>query len=82
VIEDGDFKNIGGVIRWSFQFLTHTSTSLTIISCCFTVAPLFAFLSRRLGIAIQNTIASKNCVKLLKPPKTQIPTPITSFQIC
>jgi hypothetical protein len=31
---------------------------------------------------VYNTLASKICVKLLKPPKIQIPTLITSFWIC
>jgi hypothetical protein len=38
--------------------------------------------SLRLGIGVYNTVASKICVKLLKPPKIQIPTPSTSFRIC
>jgi hypothetical protein len=33
-------------------------------------------------IGVYNTLASKICVKLLKPPKIQIPTPNTSFRIC
>ena len=35
-----------------------------------------------LRIGVYNTLASKDCVKLLKPPKIQIPTPNTSFRIC
>jgi hypothetical protein len=35
-----------------------------------------------LRIGVYNTLASKICVKLLKPPKLQIPTPSTSFRIC
>jgi hypothetical protein len=33
-------------------------------------------------IGVYNTLASKICVKLLKPPKITIPTPNTSFRIC
>ena len=39
--------------------------------CCFTIVPL---ISLWLGIDVYNTLASKICVKLLKPPKIQIPT--------
>jgi hypothetical protein len=35
-----------------------------------------------LRIGVYNTLASKIYVKLLKPPKIQIPTPNTSFRIC
>jgi hypothetical protein len=35
-----------------------------------------------LRIGVCNTLASKICVKLLKPPTIQIPTPGTSFRIC
>jgi hypothetical protein len=40
---------------------------------------LFALdkLSLWLGIGVYNTLASKTCAKLLKPPKIQIPTPNT-----
>jgi hypothetical protein len=38
------------------------------------------WISLRLGIGVYNTLASKICVKLLKPPKIQIATPSTSFQ--
>jgi hypothetical protein len=49
--------------------------------CCFTVVPLFVlfWISVWLGIGVYNTVASKICVKLLKPPKIQIPTPNTSL---
>jgi hypothetical protein len=50
--------------------------------CCFIVAPLFFWISIWLGIGVYNTLASKICVKLLKLPKIQIPTPSTSFWIC
>jgi hypothetical protein len=49
--------------------------------CCFTVVPLFVLnksMAHRIGV--YNTLASKICVKLLKPPKIQIPTPNTSFR--
>jgi hypothetical protein len=36
-------------------------------------------ISLRLGIGIHNTLASNNCVKLLKPPEIQIPPPSTSL---
>jgi hypothetical protein len=35
-----------------------------------------------LRIGVYNTLASKLCVKLLKPPKIQIPMPNISFRIC
>jgi hypothetical protein len=47
--------------------------------CCFTVVPLFVLDKSRLRIGVYNTLASKICVKLLKPPKIQIPTPNTSL---
>jgi hypothetical protein len=34
-----------------------------------------------LRIGVYNTLASKICVKLLKPPKIQIPTPSLPFGI-
>ena len=49
--------------------------------CCFTVTPLLLWINLRLGIGVHNTLASKSCVKLLKPPKIQILTPNTSFRI-
>jgi hypothetical protein len=52
--------------------------------CCFTIVPLLVliWISLWLGIGVYNTLASKICVKLLKPPKIQVPTPNTSFRIC
>jgi hypothetical protein len=49
---------------------------------CFTVVPFFVLDKSGLRIGVYNTLASKMCVKLLKPPKIQIPTPKTSFRIC
>ena len=37
--------------------------------CCFTVVPLFIWIILWLRIGVYNTLASKICVKLLKPPK-------------
>jgi hypothetical protein len=37
------------------------------------------WISLRLGIGVYNTLASEICVKSLKPPKIQIPTPNTSL---
>ena len=42
----------------------------------------FFWISLWLRIGVYNTLASKFCVKLLKPPKIQIPMPNTSFRIC
>jgi hypothetical protein len=40
------------------------------------------WISLWLRIGVDNTLASKICVKLLEPPEIQIPMPNTSFQIC
>jgi hypothetical protein len=40
------------------------------------------WISLWLRIGVYNTLASKICVKLLKPPKIQIPMPNTSFRMC
>jgi hypothetical protein len=73
------FKILGGVTRWNSQNFKHTSTFLAIILVASQLLlPLF-WISLRLGIGVYNTLASKICVKLLKPPKILIPTPNTSF---
>jgi hypothetical protein len=63
------------------NFFKHTWTSLAII---FVASKLFLCLfwtSYGLKIGVYNTLASKICVKLLKPPNIQITTPNTSFRI-
>jgi hypothetical protein len=77
------FWNLGGVTQWISQFLMHTSTFFLAIVFVASELLLCSFWSSlRLGIGVYNTVASKICVKLLKPPKIQIPTPSTSFRIC
>jgi hypothetical protein len=76
------FQNLGGVTRWSSQFLIHKSTFLAIISIASQLLLCLFWISLQLGIGVYNTLASKICVKLLKPPKIQIPMPSTSFRIC
>jgi hypothetical protein len=50
--------------------------------CCFIIVPLFVLDKSTAWNRCLNTLASKICVKLLKPPKIQIPTPNISFRIC
>jgi hypothetical protein len=76
IMEDG---NLGGVTRWNSQFLIHTSTFLAIISIASQLLLCLFWISLQLGIGVYITLAAKICVKLLKPPKIQIPTPNTSF---
>jgi hypothetical protein len=64
------------------QILIHTWTFLVIISVASHFLLSVFWISLRLGIGVHNTLASKICVKLLKPPKIQIPTPNTSFWVC
>jgi hypothetical protein len=81
-MEDGNFWHLGGVTRWNSQFSIRTWTFLAII---FVASQLFLclfWISLWLGIGVYNTLASKLCVKLLKPPKIQILTPNTAFRIC
>jgi hypothetical protein len=40
------------------------------------------WISLWLRIGVDNTLVLKICVKLLKPPEIQIPTPNTSYRIC
>jgi hypothetical protein len=82
VMKDGNFFSLGGVTRWNFQFLIHTSTFLAIIYVALRLFLGLFGMSLRLGIGVYITLASKICGKLLKPSKIHIPTPITSFQIC
>ena len=49
--------------------------------CCFTIVPLFVLDRPMAWNGAYNTLASKICVKLLKPPKIKIPTTNTSFWI-
>jgi hypothetical protein len=75
---DGNFWYLGGVTRWNSQFLIHTWTFLAIMFCYFTIVPLFDLDKSTAQIGVyNNTLASKICVKLLKPPNIQIPTPNT-----
>ena len=62
-------------------FLIHTSTFLAIIFIASQLLLCLFWISLRLGISVYITLASKICIKLLKPPKIQIPTLRTSFQI-
>ena len=78
-MEDSKFWHLGGATRWNPQFSINTWTFLAII---FVVSQLFLclfWISLWLRIGVYNTLASKICVKLLKPPKIQIPTPNTSL---
>ena len=50
--------------------------------CCFTVDPLFVLDKSMANNRCPQHLASKICVRLLKPSKIQIPTPNTSFRIC
>jgi hypothetical protein len=53
----------------------HFFVALQLLLCLF-------WISLQLGIGVHNTLASKICVKLLKPPKIQISMSNTSFRIC
>jgi hypothetical protein len=60
-------------------------TYMNFLAINFVASQLFLclfWISLWLGIGVYNTLASKICVKLHKPPKIQIPTPNTSFRIC
>jgi hypothetical protein len=57
------------------NFSRHQFVASQLFLCLF-------WISLWLGIGVNNTLASKICVKLLKPPKIQIPMPNTSFRIC
>jgi hypothetical protein len=79
-MEDGNVWHLEDVARWNSQLLIHTWTFLATISvasqlflCLFWTNP---WLRRSV---YNNTLASKTCVKLLKPPKIQIPASNTSF---
>jgi hypothetical protein len=74
-MEDGNFWHLGGVTRWNSQFFyTYMNFSRHHL-CWFTIDLLLFWISLCLRIGVYNTLASKICVKLLKPPKNQIPTP-------
>ena len=55
------------------------SPSFVLLHSCSFVSFGYTYGSR---IGVYNTLDSKICVKLLKPPKIPIPTPNTSFGIC
>ena len=58
------------------------NTYMTFLAIIYVASQLFLclfWISLWLGIGVYNTLASKICVKLLKPPIIQIPTPNTSF---
>jgi hypothetical protein len=78
-MEDGNFGHLGGVTRWNSQFLKYTRTFLAIISVASQLLLCFFWNSLWLRAGVYNTLASKICVKSLKPPKIQIPTPNTSL---
>jgi hypothetical protein len=78
-MEDGNFWHFGGVTRWNSQFLIHTRTFLAIIYVASQLFLCLFWISLWLRIGVYNAFASKICVKLLKNPKIQIPTPNTSF---
>jgi hypothetical protein len=61
------------------NFYVHTSTFLAIIYVASQLFLCLFWISLWLRIGVYNTLASKICVKLLKPPKIQIPTPNTSL---
>jgi hypothetical protein len=73
------FWHLGSVTRWNYQFLIHTWTFLAIIFVASQLFLCFFSISLWLRIGVYNIHASKNCVKLLKPPKIQIPTANTSL---
>jgi hypothetical protein len=50
--------------------------------CCFTIVPFFVLDKSMAWNRYLQHPASKNWVKLLNPPKIQIPAPNTSFWIC
>jgi hypothetical protein len=76
------FRNLGGVTRWNSQFLIHTSTFIAIICVSLELLLCLFWIKSTAWNRCYNTLASKICVILLKPPKSQIPTPNTSFRIC
>ena len=57
------------------KFFAIISIASQLLLCLF-------WISLRFGIGVYNILASRVCVKLLKPPKIQIPTSNTSFWIC
>jgi hypothetical protein len=70
-MEDGNFRHLGGVTRWNSQFFnTYMNFSCQCCHhlCCFKVVPCLFWISLWLIIGVYNTLASKFCVKLLKPP--------------
>ena len=78
-MEDGNFWHWGGVTRWNSHFLIHTWTFLTIISIASHLFLCLFWISLWLKNRCLQHLASKICVKLLKPSKIQIPMPNTSF---
>ena len=81
-MDDGNFKIQEVSLDGTPNFKIHTSTFLAIIFVAPQLLLCLFWISLRLGIGVYITLASKNCVKLLKPPKIQIPMPYTSFRIC
>jgi hypothetical protein len=81
-MEDGNFWHLGGVTRWNSQFFINTLIFLAIIYITSQLFLCLFWISLWLRKGVYNTLALKFCVKLLKPPKIQIPTPSTSFRIC
>jgi hypothetical protein len=61
------------------HFSIHTWTCLAIIHVVSRLFLCLFWISLWLRIGVHNILASKTCVKLLKPPKIQIPTPKTSL---
>jgi hypothetical protein len=78
-MEDDNFWHLGGVTRWNSQILIHTWTFLAVIFVASYMFLCLFWISLWLRIGVYNTLASEICVKLLKPPKIQIPTPNTDF---
>ena len=68
--------------RWNSRYWIHTSTFLAIIYVASQLLLCLVWTNLRLEIGVYNTLTSKIRVKLLKPPKIQIPMPNTSFRSC
>jgi hypothetical protein len=62
------------IFKTYMNFLSIIYVALQLFLCLF-------WISLWLRIGVYNTLISKICVKLLKPPEIQIPTPNTSFRI-
>ena len=74
VMEGGNFRIHEVSLDGTPNFVIHASTFLAVVSVASQLLLYLFWISLRLGIGLYNTLVSKICVKILKPPKIQIPT--------